>query len=57
MRDLRLKSLEVFETWRDPRFGVDISDLDVSKIVAYIKPDAKKSYILGRSSLRDKGHF
>jgi Fe-S cluster assembly protein SufB len=43
MRDLRLKSLEVFETWRDPRFGVDISDLDVSKIVAYIKPDAKKA--------------
>ena len=56
MRDLRLKSLEVFETWRDPRFGVDISDLDVSKIVAYIKPDAK-SYILGRSSSEIKDTF
>jgi len=30
MRDLRLKSLHIFNTWRDPRFGVDVSDLDVT---------------------------
>jgi len=39
----RIKSLEIFDVWKQPRFGVDISKLDLSKIVAYIKPNAKKS--------------
>ncbi|RAO99446.1 Fe-S cluster assembly protein SufB [Petrotoga sp. 9PW.55.5.1] len=43
MKELRLNSLHIFDTWRDPRFGVDVSDLDVSKIVAYIRPNTKTS--------------
>lgn len=43
MKDLRLKSLKLFENWRDPIFGVDISKLDMSKIIAYIRPNAKVS--------------
>ncbi|AAD36440.1 MULTISPECIES: Fe-S cluster assembly protein SufB [Thermotoga] len=39
----RLESLKVFNEWHNPRFGVDISGLDLGKIVSYIKPDAKKS--------------
>ena len=38
----RLESLKIFREWHNPRFGVDISDLDLGKIVSYIKPDAKK---------------
>lgn len=43
MTQLRLKSLKIFQTWKDPQFGVDLKDLDLSKIVAYIKPNAKRS--------------
>ncbi|UYO99712.1 Fe-S cluster assembly protein SufB [Oceanotoga sp. DSM 15011] len=43
MLDLRLKSLKIFESWKDPQFGVDLKDLDLSKIVAYIKPNAKRT--------------
>ncbi len=39
----RLKSFEIFEQWHEPDWGVDRSDLDLSKIVPYIKPDAKKT--------------
>ncbi|MBB6063312.1 Fe-S cluster assembly protein SufB [Thermosipho japonicus] len=42
MRELRLKSLEIFQKWHDPRFGVDISELDLNKIIPYIKPKANK---------------
>src|SRR6056297_2451901 len=43
MTQLRLKSLKIFQSWKDPQFGVDLDDLDLSKIVAYIKPNAKRS--------------
>ncbi|QTA37184.1 Fe-S cluster assembly protein SufB [Thermosipho ferrireducens] len=43
MREIRLESLKVFQSWHDPRFGVDISDLDLNKIIPYIKPKAKKT--------------
>ncbi|ACM23398.1 MULTISPECIES: Fe-S cluster assembly protein SufB [Thermotoga] len=38
----RLESLKIFKEWHNPRFGVDISELDLGKIVSYIRPDAKK---------------
>ncbi|PLV56349.1 Fe-S cluster assembly protein SufB [Thermotoga sp. SG1] len=38
----RLESLRIFKEWHNPRFGVDISELDLGKIVSYIRPDAKK---------------
>ena len=38
----RLESLKIFKEWYNPRFGVDISELDLGKIVSYIRPDAKK---------------
>nr|WP_233186198.1 Fe-S cluster assembly protein SufB [Thermotoga sp. KOL6] len=42
MLEHRLESLKIFKEWHDPRFGVDISKLNLGKIVSYIKPDAKK---------------
>ncbi|BBE30517.1 Fe-S cluster assembly protein SufB [Tepiditoga spiralis] len=39
----RLKALEIFKTIKDPNFGVDVSGLDLNKIIAYIKPKGKKS--------------
>lgn len=38
----RLESLKIFKEWHNPRFGVDISELDLGKIVSYIRPDAKR---------------
>ncbi len=43
MLEHRLKCLRIFETWHEPRFGVDIADLKVDEIVAYLKPDAQKA--------------
>lgn len=42
MREHRLRSFEIFERWHEPHWGVDRSALDLSKIVPYVKPDAKK---------------
>lgn len=39
----RLKALEVFKTIKDPKFGIDVSGLDLNKIIAYIKPKGKRS--------------
>ncbi|MDK2864777.1 MAG: Fe-S cluster assembly protein SufB [Thermotogota bacterium] len=43
MLEHRLKCLEIFQTWHDPRFGVDVSDLDLGNIVAYLRPDVDKA--------------
>lgn len=41
MRDFRLKSLEIYESKPMPTWGVDLSQLDINSIVAYLSPDAK----------------
>lgn len=41
MRDFRLKSLEIYESKPMPTWGVDISQLDINSIVAYLSPDTK----------------
>ncbi len=43
MKNLRLKSLEIFLKKPNPNFGVDISNLDMNAIVPYLKPNANKS--------------
>ncbi len=43
MRELRLRSLEIFLRKSNPNFGVDLSALDMDEIVPYLKPNAKKS--------------
>ncbi|AFK85428.1 MULTISPECIES: Fe-S cluster assembly protein SufB [Thermoanaerobacterium] len=41
MRDFRLKSLEIYESKPMPTWGVDLSQLDINSIVAYLSPDTK----------------
>lgn len=43
MTQHRLRSFEIFEKWHEPMWGVDRSELELSRIVPYIKPDAKKT--------------
>ncbi len=38
VKELRLKSLKIFNGLKDPDWGPDISDLDVQQIVHYVKP-------------------
>ncbi len=38
VRDLRLKSLRIFNQMKEPDWGPDIHDLDVQNIVHYVKP-------------------
>ncbi|MCR5605429.1 MAG: Fe-S cluster assembly protein SufB [Treponema sp.] len=38
MHDFRLKSLEIYNKLSIPDWGPDISDLDIQKIVTYVKP-------------------
>lgn len=38
VRDLRLKSLKIFNQMKEPDWGPDIHDLDVQNIVHYVKP-------------------
>jgi len=38
MREFRLKSLEIYNKMYIPEWGPDISDLDIQKIVSYVKP-------------------
>lgn len=40
MTDFRLKSLEIYNSKPMPKWGADLSDLDVDEIIAYIRPDA-----------------
>lgn len=41
MRDFRLRSLEIYDSMPMPMWGVDLSELDINSIVAYIRPSAK----------------
>ncbi len=38
MRDFRLKCLKIFNETKEPDWGPDIRDLDIQKIVTYVKP-------------------
>ncbi|PNQ06211.1 Fe-S cluster assembly protein SufB [Mesotoga sp. SC_NapDC2] len=38
----RLESLRIFNSSRDPEFGVDTESLDLSRIISYLSPDADK---------------
>ena len=38
VRDLRYRSLEIFNSMKEPDWGPDIHDLDVQNIVHYVKP-------------------
>ena len=38
MTEFRLKSLEIFNKTQEPDWGPDIKDLDIQKIVTYVKP-------------------
>ncbi|MCK9444463.1 MAG: Fe-S cluster assembly protein SufB [Tissierellaceae bacterium] len=40
MTDFRLKSLEIYYSKPMPTWGVDLTDLDIDEIIAYIRPDA-----------------
>jgi Fe-S cluster assembly protein SufB len=40
MRDLRLKSFDIFEKKPIPTWGVDLSDLDLDELVLYSPPEA-----------------
>ena len=41
--EIRLKALETFEKLKDPDWGPDISELDISKIATYVRPVEKES--------------
>lgn len=41
MRDFRLKSLEIYSQKPFPKWGADLSDLDMDNIVTYIKPNTQ----------------
>ena len=43
MLERRLRSLEIFQRSRDPRFGPDVSGIDYDSVVVYAKPGAKKA--------------
>ena len=43
MLQKRLKSLELFKKTSIPTWGPDLSNLDMTKLTFYIKPDAKKN--------------
>ena len=43
MRDFRLKSLEIYNKSKMPKWGPDISGLNVDNIVTYVKPNTKMS--------------
>ena len=41
MLEHRLKSLEVYNSKPMPKWGADLSDLDVDDIIHYLRPDSK----------------
>ena len=41
MTDFRLKSLEIYNKKPIPTWGVDLSDLDMDEIIAYIRPNTE----------------
>lgn len=42
MREIRLRSLEIYKSKPMSQWGPDLSDLDVNEIITYIDPDFKK---------------
>lgn len=44
MRDFRLKSLEIYSQKPFPKWGADLSDLDMDNIVTYIKPNTQMKH-------------
>lgn len=44
MLDFRLKSLEIYNNMPMPTWGVDLSDLNMDEIIAYIRPDTKMKH-------------
>lgn len=43
MKEFRLKSLKLFNSINEPDWGPDIHDLDIQKIVTYVKPKTQMS--------------
>ena len=43
IRELRFKSLEIYNKMKEPDWGPDIRDLDIQKIVTYVKPKTQMS--------------
>ena len=43
IRELRFKSLEIYNKMKEPDWGPDIHDLDIQKIVTYVKPKTQMS--------------
>lgn len=41
MTDFRLKSLEIYNSKPMPKWGAELSDLDVDEIIAYIRPNTE----------------
>lgn len=41
MTDFRLKSLEIYNSKPIPKWGAELSDLDVDEIIAYIRPNTE----------------
>ncbi|KNF08620.1 FeS cluster assembly protein SufB [Gottschalkia purinilytica] len=44
MLDLRLKSLQIYNSKPIPKWGPDLSDLDIDNIVHYAKPDTEMNH-------------
>ena len=44
MRDFRLKSLEIYSQKPFPKWGADLSDLDMDNIVTYIRPNTQMKH-------------
>ncbi len=42
MLEHRLRSLESYKSIKEPHFGVDTGELDIQKIIPYLRPDANK---------------
>ncbi|WP_147613972.1 Fe-S cluster assembly protein SufB [Treponema pectinovorum] len=41
MREFRLKSLEIYNSLKEPEWGPDISDLNMDEIATYVRPNTK----------------
>jgi len=56
MTEHRIKSFEIFEKWHEPNWGVERNELDLSKIVPYVKPNAKRPIIGKKYRRRLRSH-
>ena len=55
MTEHRIKSFEIFEKWHEPNWGVE-KRIDLSKIVPYVKPNAKRPIIGKKYRRRLRSH-